>query len=78
MSGFFNKLFIAAATLESIAFVLAALLALLALAWGKNGLKKLKKAAEARLWRITGWLILTKLGLMAFTLLVQLFNYIRR
>lgn len=78
MANFFNSLFIAAATLESIAFVLAALLALLALAWGKNGLKKLKKAAETRLWRITGWLILTKLGLMAFTLLVQLINYIRR
>ena len=78
MQNFWNWLWTFAANLESIAFVLAALGAILALAWGKNGVKKLNKKREALLWRSVGYLVLTKLGLMAFTLLVQLVYYFKR
>lgn len=67
-----------ALTVESISFVLAALLVLLALANGKTGLKKLKKPQEARLWKLAVYCIYIKLGTMAFTLLVQLIFYFRR
>jgi hypothetical protein len=78
MANFFNKLFIFAGTVESIAFVLAALGLILAMAWGQHGLKRLKKQQEARLWRWTAYLALTKLGLMAFTLLGQLYYTLAR
>ena len=64
--------------LESVCFVLAALGFLLAWAWGKNGVKKLSKKREAQLWHATGYLVLVKLGLMAFTVLVQVAFYFRR
>jgi len=64
--------------LESIAFVLAALLFVLALAWGKNGVKKLSKRREVQLLAATGYLVLLKLGLMAFTVLVESFFYFKR
>jgi hypothetical protein len=75
---FFNWLYTFAANLESIVFVLAALGAILGLAWGKNGLKKLNKKREALLWKWVGILVLSKLGLMAFTLLGQLVYYFKR
>lgn len=78
MLKFWNWLWTFAANLESIAFVLAALGVILALAWGKNGLKKLNKKKETQLWRWVGILVVTKLGLMAFTLIVQLIYYFKR
>lgn len=63
--------------LESVAFVLAALLFVLAWAWGKNGIKKLSKKREAQLWQATGTLVLLKLALMAFTVSVQVFFYLK-
>lgn len=67
-----------ATTVESISFVLAALGAILALAWGKTGLKKLNRKREMRLWKWVGCLVLTKLGIMAFTVLVQVIFYFKR
>ena len=65
-------------TAESVAFVLAALAFLLAWAWGKNGLKKLNKKRETLLLKVCGWSALTKAGLMAFTLTVNLIFYFKR
>lgn len=75
---FWNWFYNLAFTLESISFVLAALGAILALAWGKNGLKKLNKKREALLWKWVACLVFTKLGLMAFSLLVQVIFYFKR
>lgn len=65
-------------TAESVAFVLAVLGFVLAWAWGRNGVKKLTKRRETQLWRATGWAAAVKLGLMAFTLAVNLITYFKR
>jgi|GEM_PF-2826672 hypothetical protein len=65
-------------TAESVAFVLAALGFILAWAWGKNGLKKLTKRRETLVLKVTGWAVIAKLGLMAFTLAVNLIFYFKR
>lgn len=75
---FWNWLWLFLTSVESISFVLAALGAVLALAWGKAGLKKLNRKKEAQLWRWVGWLAVTKLGIMAFTVLVQVIYYFKR
>jgi hypothetical protein len=75
---FWNWFWNFATTMESISFVLAALGAILGLAWGKAGLRKLKTKQEARLWTWVGWLVVTKLCIMAFTVLVQVFFYFKR
>lgn len=63
---------------ESVSFVLAVTLAVLALAYGKTGLKKWNKRKEDRAWRYAGWAGMAKLGLMAITMLVSLFFYFKR
>ena len=73
-----NDLWALLTTAESVAFVLAALGFVLAWAWGKNGLKKLSKRQEALTLKVTGWAVLVKLALMAFTLIVNLIAYIKR
>lgn len=64
--------------LESIAFVTAVLLAVLALAWGKAGLKRWKRAQENRCWRAAAVAALVKFGLMAATVTWNLIAYFKR
>jgi hypothetical protein len=73
-----NNLWVFLTNAESVAFVLAALGFILAWAWGKNGLKKLTKKQEALTLKLTGWAVLVKLALMAFSLAVNLVFYLKR
>ncbi len=75
---FWNWLWHFITAVESIAFVLAALFLVLALAWGKNGAKKLSKAREAQLFKAAGYAALVKLALMAFTVIVEIIFYFKR
>jgi hypothetical protein len=63
--------------LESIAFVTAVLLAVLALAWGKAGLKQWKRQQENRCWRAAAIAALAKFGLMAVTVTWNLIAYFK-
>jgi hypothetical protein len=73
-----NVLWALVNTAESVAFVLAASLGLLALAWGKTGLKRWKLKQEAACWRAVGYLVLVKLACMALTLPVSLYQFFKR
>ena len=64
--------------LESAAFVAAVLLAVLALAWGKAGLKRWKRPQENRCWRWAAYAALSKFGLMAVTVTWNLIAYFKR
>ncbi|HXB97801.1 MAG TPA: hypothetical protein VNZ54_07080 [bacterium] len=64
--------------LESVAFVSAVLLAVLALAWGKAGLKQWKRQQENRCWRAAAAAALLKFGLMAVTVTWNLIAYFKR
>ena len=78
MNSFSWTLWTALSGLESVAFVLAALLTVLALAWGKAGLKKMNRRRENLCWRAAAFAALTKFGLMAVTLTWNLVVYFKR
>jgi hypothetical protein len=63
--------------LESMAFVTAVLLAVLALAWGKAGLRRWKRQQEHRCWRAAAIAALAKFGLMAVTVTWNLIAYFK-
>ena len=68
MNGWTNTLWQLLSTAESAAFVLAVTLAVLALAWGKAGLKRLNRRQEARCWTWAARAAWLKLGLLPVTL----------
>jgi hypothetical protein len=65
-------------SLESISFAVAVVLLVWALAWGKNGLKKLNKKREGQLLWLSGWSAIVYLGLLSFTVTVEFLTYLWR